>query len=68
VLKRIDLTKSFPKEGLALIKDMQSFVYGSFVDNFYLMVSTELQAGITNRFEKINGGYFANLRITRRKI
>lgn len=40
VLKRIDLTKTLPKEGLALIKDMQSFVYGSFIDNFYLMVST----------------------------
>ncbi|MFT5253424.1 MAG: flagellar basal body-associated protein FliL, partial [Flavobacteriales bacterium] len=27
VLKRIDLTKSLPKNGLALIRDMQSFVY-----------------------------------------
>lgn len=40
VLKRIDLTKSLPKEGLALVKEMQSFAYGSFKDNFYLMVST----------------------------
>jgi hypothetical protein len=40
VLKRTDLTKSLPKEGLALIKDMQSFAYGSFLDNFYIMVST----------------------------
>jgi hypothetical protein len=40
VLKRIDLTKTLPKEGLALIKDMQSFAYGSFLDNFYIMVST----------------------------
>ncbi len=40
VLKRIDLTKSLPKEGLALIKEMQSFAYGSLVDNFYIMVST----------------------------
>jgi hypothetical protein len=40
VLIRTDLTKILPKEGLALIKDMQSFVYGSFTDNFYLMVST----------------------------
>lgn len=40
VLKRIDLTKSLPKEGLALVKEMQSFAYGSFTDNFYLMVST----------------------------
>jgi hypothetical protein len=40
VLKRVDLTKTLPKDGMALIKDMQSFAYGSFVDNFYLMAST----------------------------
>jgi hypothetical protein len=40
VLKRIDLTKSLPKEGMALIKEMQSFGYGSLLDNFYIMVST----------------------------
>lgn len=40
VLTRTDLTKVLPKDGLALIKDMQSFTYGSFVDNFYIMVST----------------------------
>jgi len=40
VLKRINLRQTLPKDGLALIKDMQSFAYGSFVDNFYLMVST----------------------------
>lgn len=40
VLTRIDLKKTLPKDGLALIKDMQSFGYGSFLDNFYLMVST----------------------------
>jgi hypothetical protein len=40
VLKRVDLTKSLPKEGLALIKEMQSFAYGSLLDNFYIMVST----------------------------
>ena len=40
VLTRIDLKKTIPKEGLALIKDMQSFGYGSFVDHLYLMVST----------------------------
>lgn len=40
VLTRVDLKKSLPKEGLALIKDMQSFGYGSFLGNFYLMVST----------------------------
>jgi hypothetical protein len=40
VLKRIDLTKSLPKNGLQLVKEMQSFAYGSFLDTFYLMVST----------------------------
>ena len=40
VLKRVDLTKSLPKDGMALIKEMQSFAYGSLIDNFYIMVST----------------------------
>ncbi|MGM8360728.1 hypothetical protein ACSV4D_02310 [Flavobacterium sp. ARAG 55.4] len=40
VLVRTDLSKALPKEGMALIKEMQSFVYGSMIDNFYLMVST----------------------------
>jgi hypothetical protein len=40
VLKRVDLAKSLPKDGMALIKEMQSFAYGGLVDNFYIMVST----------------------------
>jgi uncharacterized protein YneF (UPF0154 family) len=40
VLKRMDLTKTLPKDGLALIKEMQSFGYGSLIDNFSLMIST----------------------------
>jgi hypothetical protein len=40
VLKRVDLTKTLPKNGMALIKEMQSFAYGSLIDNFYIMVST----------------------------
>jgi len=40
VLTRTDLKKILPKNGTALIKDMQSFTYGSFNDNFYIMVST----------------------------
>ncbi|MFV8324629.1 hypothetical protein [Flavobacterium sp. ZS1P14] len=40
VLKRVDLTKTLPKDGMALIKEMQSFVYGSVSDHFYLLVST----------------------------
>ncbi len=40
VLVRTDLKKILPKNGMALIKDMQSFTYGSFSDSFYIMVST----------------------------
>jgi len=40
VLKRVDLTKTLPKDGMALIKEMQSFGYGSLLDKFYIMVST----------------------------
>ncbi|MBF2707352.1 hypothetical protein [Flavobacterium soyangense] len=40
VLKRVDLTKTLPKNGMALIKEMQSFAYGSLSSNFYIMVST----------------------------
>jgi hypothetical protein len=40
VLIRTDLKKMLPKNGTALIKDMQSFTYGNFNDNFYIMVST----------------------------
>lgn len=40
VLVRTDLKKILPKNGTALIKDMQSFTYGSFSNNFYIMVST----------------------------
>ena len=40
VLRRTDLTKTLPKNGMALIKEMQSFVHGSLEDNFYIMVST----------------------------
>lgn len=40
VLKRTDLSKILPKNGMALIKEMQSFVYGSLTDNFYILVST----------------------------
>ena len=40
VLKRTDLGQFLPKENMALIKDMQSFRYGSLPDDFQLMVST----------------------------
>ncbi len=40
VLRRIDLTKTLPKNGMALIKEMNSFAYGDVNGEFYLMVST----------------------------
>ena len=40
VLVRTDLKKILPKNGTALIKDMQSFTFGSYNDNFFIMVST----------------------------
>lgn len=40
VLIRTDLKKILPQNGLALIKDMQSFTYGDFSDDFYILVST----------------------------
>ncbi|WP_149206033.1 hypothetical protein [Flavobacterium johnsoniae] len=40
VLKRMDALKALPKETMALIKEMQLFVYGSMIDNFYAAVST----------------------------
>jgi hypothetical protein len=40
VLKRTDVSASLPKEGLALTKEMQTFTYGSMLDNFFLSLST----------------------------
>lgn len=40
VLVRTDLSKSLPKNGMALIKSMQSFVEGQWSDAFYVMVNT----------------------------
>ncbi len=40
VLVRTDLKKILPPNGLALIKDMQSFALGNFNDTFFVMVST----------------------------
>ena len=40
VLKRMDATKTLPKDAAALIKDMQLFVYGSMLDDFYITVAT----------------------------
>jgi len=40
VLKRMDASKTLPKDAAALIKDMQLFVYGSMLDDFYITVAT----------------------------
>lgn len=40
VLKRVDLSQSLPKDGMALIKEMQSFMHGSLLGKFQIMVST----------------------------
>ena len=40
VLKRMDAAKTLPKDAAALIKDMQLFVYGSMLDDFYITVAT----------------------------
>ncbi|MFY0481593.1 hypothetical protein ACI6PS_03230 [Flavobacterium sp. PLA-1-15] len=56
VLKRLDATKTLPKEAFAVIKDMQLFAYGSMLDNFYIAVSTlqykqETQVDLTTALE-----------------
>ncbi len=40
VLVRTDLKKILQPNGLALLKDMQSFTFGDFNDTFYILVST----------------------------
>ncbi len=40
VLKRMDVSKSVPKDAMALIKDMQMFGYGSLIERFNIVVST----------------------------
>ena len=40
VLKRMDVAKVVPKEAFALIKEMEMFGYGSFLDSFYVVVTT----------------------------
>ncbi len=40
VLKRLDVSKSVPKDAMALIKDMQMFGYGSLIERFNIIVST----------------------------
>ncbi len=47
VLRRIDTQKALPKETIALLKEFQTFAYGSILDNFYITVSTNTYKGET---------------------
>ena len=40
VLKRMDVSKSLPKDTAAMIKEMETFGYGSILEDFYITVST----------------------------
>ncbi len=40
ILKRIDLTNTMPKDGMATLREMQTFAYGSVLDEFSIVVST----------------------------
>ncbi|MGV3697814.1 hypothetical protein [Flavobacterium sp.] len=40
VLKRVDAAQTLPKDAAALIKEMQTFMYGSLLEDFYITVST----------------------------
>ncbi len=40
VLKRRDASKMMPKEAMAMIKDMNMFMYGTLFDDIYILVST----------------------------
>jgi hypothetical protein len=45
VLKRMDPEKFLPKGTMALLKEFQSFAYGSMLGNFYVVVSTNTYKG-----------------------
>lgn len=40
VLKRIDVTKGLTQKSTDMVKEMNTFTYGSMIDNFYIVVST----------------------------
>jgi len=62
VLKRQDITKSVPKEAMALIKDMNMFAYGSMTSHFYITVSTTTFAQETEMdLNKAYEGYLQTL-------
>ena len=64
VLKRQDVSKSVPKEAMALIKDMNMFAYGSMTSHFYVTVSTTTFAKETEMdLNKAYEGYLQTLEL-----
>lgn len=41
ILRRTDLSATMPKEGMATLREMQTFSYGSLLEDFYIIVSTQ---------------------------
>ena len=54
VLKRLDATKVLPKDAFAVLKDMQMFGYGTLIDPFYIIVSTNKYKKDPNASEQTN--------------
>lgn len=40
VLKRIDISKTLTKQATEAVKEMQTFMYGSLMDDFYIVINT----------------------------
>ena len=64
VLTRIDATKQFPKEVIAMLKDLSTFAYGSLQSNFYIALVTakpkqesdyDLQKGLEGTIDGFGG-------------
>ena len=64
VLTRIDATKQFPKEVIAMLKEASVFTYGSFQSNFYIALVTakpkqeteyDLQKGLEGTIDGFGG-------------
>ena len=64
VLTRIDATKQFPKEAIAMLKEASTFTYGSLQGNFYIALVTakpkqeteyDLQKGIEGTIDGFGG-------------
>lgn len=64
VLTRIDATKQFPKEAIAMLKEASTFTYGSLQGNFYIALVTakpkqeteyDLQKGLEGTIDGFGG-------------